>query len=277
MNSDFIIKNSFSKFIEIFGEDSSKFLQSLITNDIQKCKINNPIYSCLLSPQGKFLADFFIIFDSNKYLIEIHEKYINSFLTKLQAYKLRAKVEFTLSDDIESYIFFSENKAEVKNSLISFKDPRSPNIGLKIFLNKENKKNILNIKEYNFIKYEEILMKNLIPYSPNDLIENKSLLLENNFQNINAISWDKGCYVGQEITARMKYRALLKKQIYVLELISGKVDKGADIIINDTNFGKIISISNQYVLCMLKINLVNDKYRNKEKLEINNSIILKFL
>ena len=64
--------------------------------------------------------------------------------------------------------------------------------------------------EYDF--YKKILIINCVPNSVDDLVENKSLLLENNFQNINAIDWNKGCYIGQEITARMKYRALLKKK-----------------------------------------------------------------
>ena len=80
MNTDFFIKNPHSRFLEISGEDRVEFLQGLITNDIKKCKINNPIYSCFLSPQGKFLSDFFIIEQSNKYIIEIDEKYFSSFL-----------------------------------------------------------------------------------------------------------------------------------------------------------------------------------------------------
>ena len=74
------------------------------------------------------------------------------------------------------------------------------------------------------------MIQNKVPYSVFDLQENKSLLLENNFDNINAISWNKGCFVGQEITARMKYRALLKKKIYALKLISGDINIGDKII-----------------------------------------------
>ena len=93
MKEDFFILNSFSKFLEISGEDKAEFLQGLISNDIYKCKSDTPIYSCMLSPQGKFLADFFIIQESDKYLIEIHEKYLESFISKIQIYKLRSKVD----------------------------------------------------------------------------------------------------------------------------------------------------------------------------------------
>ena len=92
-----------------------------------------------------------------------------------------------------------------------------------------------------------------------DLEENKSLLLENNFENLNSISWDKGCYVGQEITARMKYRSLLKKKIYSLEIKDGSPLIGQLIKDDESEFGKIISIKNNSVLAMLKIELAEKK------------------
>ena len=119
--------------------------------------------------------------------------------------------------------------------------------------------------------YKEILMKNLIPYSPDDLIVNKSLLLENNFQNINAISWDKGCYVGQEITARMKYRALLKKKIYTLEIISGSIQVGEKITINDISIGEIISITNKFTIAMLKIDTANALINKDNVIDLPNA------
>ena len=81
MGSDFFICNTHSNFLEIRGEDCAEFLQGLITNDIHKCQKDNPIYSCLLSPQGKFLADFFIAKQPYGYLLEIHDKYFSSFLS----------------------------------------------------------------------------------------------------------------------------------------------------------------------------------------------------
>ena len=109
------------------------------------------------------------------------------------------------------------------------------------------------------------------------MIENKSLLLENNFQNFNAIDWNKGCYVGQEITARMKYRALLRKKIYVLELLSGNMYPGDEIIEKETNFGIVISKINNYILCMLKINLAENKRVDEKNIKINPSTQIKFL
>ena len=279
MEQDYYIKNTFSKFIEIGGSDRANFLQGLITNDIKKCLHNNPIYSCFLSPQGKFLADFFITNLNDHYLIEIHEKFYDAFYSKLKIYKLRSNVEFKQNADLSSLIYFSNNYPLFEKSVIFFNDPRKDDLGLKIYINKFSNflESIKKIKEYEYHVYKKILIKNMIPDSASDLIENKSLLLENNFQNINAIDWDKGCYIGQEITARMKYRALLKKKIYILVLLSGHIHPGDDISENDISFGKVISKIDNYLLCMLKINLVEEKNINKEKIKINSYTQIKFL
>ena len=179
------------------------------------------------------------------------------------------------SETILSYLGI--NKGDSVNYEILNLDPRNSNIGKKLIqydpLIKFNEE-IIEIDEK---KYHEILIQNKVPYSPFDLQENKSLLLENNFDNINAISWNKGCFVGQEITARMKYRALLKKQLYALELISGNINIGDKIIENEVNLGEVISKANQYIFCILKIELVKEKSEKKALLEIDSSTTLKFL
>ena len=280
MEQGYYFKNTFSKFIEISGSDRASFLQGIITNDINKCKEKkNCIYSCFLSPQGKFLADFFITSFENYYLLEINEKFFESFFSKLKIYKLRSKVEFKENINLISFVFFYRDRPPINENINLYPDSRNINLGTKAYIDKKSNSLdiITQLNELSFELYKEKLMKNLVPNSPNDLIENKSLLLENNFQNINAIDWDKGCYIGQEITARMKYRSLLKKKIYVLELLSGNINTGDTIIQKDTNLGNVISKINNYLLCMLKINLVESKNSNKEIIEINPSTQVKFL
>ena len=126
-------------------------------------------------------------------------------------------------------------------------------------------------------EYHEIHIINKIPYSPFDLDQNKSLLLENNFDNINAISWEKGCYVGQEITARMKYRALLKKRIYPLALIKGSPKTKQSICENEIELGKIISMENNSILAMLKIELAESKIKTQKKIKTNDGLVLDFI
>jgi len=276
MTTNYFYKNTKSKFLEISGQDSVPFIQNLITNDINKCKENHFVYSCLLTPQGKFFADFFIFKNKEKYFFEVNDIFYENFLNKLNMYKLRSNINIEEIKLFYSFIIFGELEINNHYEILNF-DPRNNNIGKKLIqydpLIKFNEK-IIEIDEK---KYHEILIKNKVPYSPFDLQENKSLLLENNFDNINAISWNKGCFVGQEITARMKYRALLKKQLYALELISGKINIGDKIIEKGIVLGEVISKANQYIFCILKIELVREKSEKKALLDIDSSTTLKFL
>ena len=276
MTTNYFYKNTKSKFLEISGQDSVPFIQNLITNDINKCKENHFVYSCLLTPQGKFFADFFIFKNKEKYFFEVNDIFYENFLNKLNMYKLRSNINIEEIKLFYSFIIFGELEINNHYEILNF-DPRNNNIGKKLIqydpLIKFNEK-IIEIDEK---KYHEILIKNKVPYSPFDLQENKSLLLENNFDNINAISWNKGCFVGQEITARMKYRALLKKQLYALELISGKINIGDKIIEKEVVLGEVISKANQYIFCILKIELVREKSEKKALLDIDSSTTLKFL
>ena len=138
MQNDYFIKNIYSKFLDISGEDSSEFLQGLITNDINKCKDDKPIYACLLTPQGKFSSDFFIIKYLNHYIIEIHEKYFDSFYSKLKIYKLRSKVEFKENTDLLSLIIFSKHNPLFGKNTIFFDDPRNNNLGVKAYIDKKS-------------------------------------------------------------------------------------------------------------------------------------------
>jgi len=264
-----------SKFFKIIGKDSKTFIQNLITNDIQKCNEGSIIYSCLLTPQGKFLADFFIFNINGNYFFETNEKFYNNLLVRLKIYKLRSNIQIEEVKDFYSYSIFNINYED--DYILKLNDPRNNNLGNKLILNHKIKMKDKNIKEISETEYHEILIATTTPYSPIDILENKSLLLENNFENINAIDWDKGCYVGQEITARMKYRGLLKKKLYSLKLKAGSVLVGDELRINNKKIGKIVSIANSNIFASLNINYVNELKKNNKILTINDSLSFDFL
>ena len=276
MTVPYFYKNSNSQFLSIEGKDSNEFLQNLITNYINKCSEDNIIYSCLLSPQGKFFSDFFILKKDEKYLIETHSFFYEKLLKKLNLYKLRSKVHINEVNNLHSYSVFGDIQKDQDTFIFNI-DPRNKNIGLKLIHLKRDPKILDDLNNISEEKYHEILIQNLVPLSHYDLEENKSLLLENNFENLNSISWDKGCYVGQEITARMKYRALLKKKIYSLEIKDGSPIIGQLIKDNESEFGKIISIKNNFVLAMLKIEVADKKIITKKQIKTNEGLILEFI
>ena len=241
-----------SRFFEISGKDSKSFIQNLITNDIEKCNDGSIIYSCLLTPQGKFLADFFIFNINEKYIFETNDKFYSNLLGRLKIYKLRSDIEIKEINNLNSYSFFNIDYEGDYNVYLN--DPRNINLGKKLITNKKILIEKERLKEINETEYHEILINHTTPYSPFDILENKSLLLENNFDNLNAIDWDKGCYVGQEITARMKYRGLLKKKLYALKIKSGDVLEGDELIVDNKKIGTIVSKANSNIFAALNIN-----------------------
>ena len=178
--------------------------------------------------------------------------------------------------NISSYSIFGEVKME-EDFIVFNIDPRNNNIGKKLIHDSANLQMLSNFTEINEKKYHEILIKNTVPLSHYDLEENKSLLLENNFENLNAISWDKGCYIGQEITARMKYRALLKRRIYSLKLKEGSPKNQQSIIEKESQLGKIISIENKFILAMLKIEIAEEKIKLHQTIKTIDGLVLDFV
>ena len=276
MSVPYFYRNINSKFISIEGEEGSEFLQNLITNDINTCKNDNIIYACLLTPQGKFLSDFFIFRMNDKFIIETHSLFYENLIKKLKIYKLRSKIQINTINKLYSFTFFGEISKDANTVVLNI-DPRNKNIGNKIIHISSNPQLLNNYREISEDEYHAILIKNLVPFSPYDLEENKSLLLENNFDNLNSISWDKGCYVGQEITARMKYRALIKKRVFALNAKSGSPKNQQLIIENGKDLGKIISVKNNLVLAMLKIDFALKKIDSKKPITTDDNLILDFI
>ena len=264
-----------SRFFEISGKDSKSFIQNLITNDIEKCNDGSIIYSCLLTPQGKFLADFFIFNINENYIFETNDKFFNNLLSRLKIYKLRSDIEINEVSNLHSYSIF--NIDYNTENIILLNDPRNINLGKKLILGKEILINDNEAIKINETEYHEILIDNTTPYSPFDILENKSLLLENNFENLNAIDWKKGCYVGQEITARMKYRGLLKKKLYSLYLIKGEIEDNRELLVNNKKIGHIVSKANSKVFAVLNIEFVNELKKSSNQLTLDNSLVFEFL
>ncbi len=264
-----------SRFFKISGKDSKSFIQNLITNDIEKCNDGSIIYSCLLTPQGKFLADFFIFNINENFIFETNDKFYNNLLGRLKIYKLRSDIEINEINNLNSYSLFNIDYEGDYNAYLN--DPRNINLGKKLITDKKILIEKDRLKEINETEYHEILINHTIPYSPFDILENKSLLLENNFDNLNAIDWNKGCYVGQEITARMKYRGLLKKKLYALKIKSGDVLEGDELIVDNKKIGTIVSKANSNIFAALNINFVNEIKNKNQNLVINDSLSFDFL
>ena len=216
--------------IKIEGEDSAKFLQSIITNDINS---ETTIYSLMLTPQGKFLFDFFITPMGNDYFIEISTAQLEPFISKLKLYRLRSKVSITHMPEYGT--IYSHQSLDLPK-LYEYKDPRHAGLGLRTIMLAGNTSSPLNL-------YQEDKYKLAIPEGYTELIQDKSMPLEYGLEHLNAISFTKGCYVGQEVISRTKYQGVIRKAIFRItsEADLSNIIPGSIISISDNKIGTLCS------------------------------------
>jgi folate-binding protein YgfZ len=198
-------------FISIKGTDAARFLQGLLTKNIEKLasELN---YCLMLTPQGKYLYEMFLYKLKDEFIIELYEEHKASFISKLKIYKLRSQVEIIdVSEDYE--VIWSKEKIE--NVRLSLPDPRSNQLGYRSLV-EISKLDLLNIPDTYSCSYKQRKYQlAIIDY--NELIQEKSFPLEYGLDHLNAIDFDKGCYIGQEPISRTKYRGVVRKNIYKIE------------------------------------------------------------
>ena len=284
MEKDQIILLKDRGLILISGEEVKNFLQNIITNDIEKVNLSTSIFSALFTPQGKYLFEFFLIQSKNGYLLDCDNKFTNEIINYLLKYKLRSKIE--ISDISKDYIiglinserFLDIQKNENKTSdTIEFRgsplflDPRNNNLGARIVSPLE--KLYLTIKKLNLkiIKPDTYFAKAHslgIPIKGIENLKDQLFGLEANFEELNAIDFKKGCYIGQENTARMKLKEKLRRRLLPISSTE-KLNLGEEIFYNKTKIGKIL-IEQPYPFGLLKVIDPNvEEFENKELLANN--------
>ncbi len=266
--------------IYIQGDDIKEFLQNIISNDIHKVTDNFSCYASLLTPQGKYLFDFIVLKHKKGYFIDCNKKQINQLYEHLNLYKLRSKVEIlNLSNEFVVAAISREKFLSIENSRDEagftikyredpiFLDPRNKELGARLVVNLE--KLYLSIKELGLKSAENkeyyVQSHKLgIPQMDNDKLQNKIFGIECNFDELNAIDFKKGCYVGQENTARIKLRNKLLKRLLPVQIIDGKINIDDNISSDDENIGKIL-INNDYPFGLIKIKEKNLDFSKKYK------------
>ena len=264
----------------VLGEDVNEFLQNIISNDINKVTNDNSCYTSMFTPQGKYLFDFIIIKHKKGYFFDCEKKQIDDLYKQLNLYKLRSKVEITnLSNEFVVAVISKEKFLSLSNGkdkpghTIQYRedsivlDPRNKDLGGRLIINLE--KLYLSIKELGLKSAENkeyyVQSHKLgIPQMDNDKLQNKIFGIECNFDELNAIDFKKGCYVGQENTARIKLRNKLLKRLLPVQIIDGKINIDDNISSDDENIGKIL-INNDYPFGLIKIKEKNLDFSKKYK------------
>ncbi|MBP9692027.1 MAG: folate-binding protein YgfZ [Alphaproteobacteria bacterium] len=249
--------------IEIEGEDKASFLQGLMTNDIHLVTPSRSIYTLLLTPQGRFLYDLFIMEKEGAYLLEGEASRLEDLLKKLTLYKLRSKVTLKLRPDLTVYALWGEGihhlfnlKEEPGNTQHGiFVDPRLAALGARTL-------DLIYSPNMAFVTPEDYDTHRLelgVPEGGKDLIPEKSIPLECSLDELNAISWTKGCYMGQELTARTKHRGLVRKRLIPVKIEGNAPGTGTKILLKEEPVGEMRSHNGFSGLALLRIEALSSE------------------
>ena len=255
-------------FIQVKGVEAKDFLQNIVTNDLEKVTNDSTVFSSILTPQGKYLFEFFILKLKDTYLIECEEKSTEEIIKLLNYYKLRSKVDLiNLNKKYTAYAITLEKFKEIKNSNLSkgytisyekdliYIDPRSEKLGAKIISKIETVQTKIKKLNLNFADKNKYYKKSFelgIPQINLYKLKDKIFGIENNLDELNGIDFKKGCYVGQENTSRIKLRNKLRRRILPVQKIAGEILENDIIKYKDAEIGKIM-ISDPYCFGLIKV------------------------
>ncbi len=244
--------------LAVGGDEARSFLQGLISNDINKVTADHAIHAALLTPQGKYLHDFFIAQAADgRLLIDCERERLPDLLKRLKMYKLRAKVDLAdVSEDwtVAALPGFSPTLARIKvaspgdaraaDGGVYFIDPRLEELGARAILPSATAEQALGQDGATAGErpaYDLLRLSLGVPDGTRDMIVDKSILLESGFDELHGVDWNKGCYMGQELTARTKYRGLIKKRLMPVEIAGPLPEPGTPLILDGKDVGEIRS------------------------------------
>ena len=262
----------------VHGEDVLEYLQNIITNDVYKVTGSMSCFASLLTPQGKYLFDFIIVKHKKGYFIDCEKKQIDQLYKQLQVYKLRSKVEIlNLSNEFvvaaiskEKFLSF-ENVKEENGFTIKYRedpivlDPRNKELGGRLIINLEKLSlsiENLKLKSVESKDYYDFSFKLGVAQLNTDKLQNKLFGIECNFEELNGLDFKKGCYIGQENTARIKLKDKLSKKLLPIEVLEGSIKIDDQVSINKKELGKIL-ISEKYPFGLIKFKDENFDFDKK--------------
>ena len=253
--------------IAIGGDDRVSFLQALISNDVTELPPGHVRWAALLTPQGKYLCDFFVAAATGRLLIDVEAPAAADLLTRLKRYKLRAKVTFDLLAESGVMLGWGEGAAAafglaapgqgvaIGETMVVV-DPRLERLGIRVIGDSAETSRTLEQAGFiagEFSAWDVMRLEAGVPDGTRDLVAEQSILLEAGFDELHGVSWTKGCYIGQELTARTKYRALIKKRLLPVRITGPAPEFGALVLQNGKEAGEMRSVQGDWGLALLRL------------------------
>jgi folate-binding protein YgfZ len=258
--------------LAVRGGDARPFLQGLTSNDITRIREDQAGYGALLTPQGKFLFDFLIAQEAAQLLLEIELARLEQLRRRLLIYRLRSKVDLEdvstrfavaalIGDDVAGLLDLPPRPgaARVLDQGLVFIDPRLARLGARALLARESAAATLRqlgFAELEPAAYDRLRLTLGVPDGSRDLVIEKSTLLESGFEELNGVDFAKGCFVGQELTARMKYRGLVRKRLLPVVFTGAPPPPGTIIRLGEREAGEMRSGIDGQGLALLRLEQV---------------------
>jgi folate-binding protein YgfZ len=253
--------------LAVSGPDRRAFLQGLVSNDVEKIAADRAIYAALLTAQGKYLHDFIMVAAGDAIWLDAEAGRLADLRRRLSMYRLRAKVTLDELPDLAVAAVFGDGVCGVLDlpeqpgaarpfaGGVALVDPRLMALGARVILPREDIRETLiaaGIAEADFAAYDRHRLALGIPDGSRDLIVEKSILLESGFDELNGVDWQKGCYIGQELTARTKYRGLIKKRLFSVRIDGPAPTPGTILSLDGKEAGEMRSSRDGTGLALLR-------------------------
>jgi len=269
--------------VSLSGPDTREFLQGLITSDMQSVAPSKTRYAALLTPQGKFLFDFFVCERDSTFLLECERSRAADLLKRLTLYKLRAKVELAdVSADYAVCALFAEDLSQGRFEGIQqpgdtipfqdglcFADPRHPRLGYRFILPADRldaATTALGMTPGYPDRYDAFRIELGIPEGGRDIVPDKSFILESNFDELHGVDHKKGCYIGQEVTSRTKRKASLRKRILPVRVFGEMPGPGTPIEAGGAEVGTLLSAQGNAALALIRLDRAQKALENEADL-----------
>lgn len=251
--------------ISVSGDDRASFLQGLISNDTAKAGPAAALWAAFLTPQGKFLYDLFVVEKDGALLLDVEAARAEEFRKKLSLYKLRAKVAVTLT---EMAVYAAPAAAlgldEVAGAAkpfgdgVAFVDPRRAEMGARVLLSGSDVLIAAGLAEGELAEWDARRLELGLPDGSRDMAVDKALLLENGFDELGGVDFNKGCYMGQELTARTKYRGLIKKRLLPVTIDGPAPAPGTPLTAGGAEAGEMRSSCGTQGLALVRLDHLHD-------------------
>lgn len=251
------------------GPDTRAFLQGVVSNDVEKVSPSRAIWAAFLTPQGKYLHDFFVFQFGEAVVLDCERARADDLVRRLGMYRLRSKVSVSnASERFAIGAVFGDGALKAAglgaeaglaasfSGGVAFVDPRLSEAGGRILLPEENFDRALGecgLTPVAFEQYDRLRLSLGLPDGSRDLAVEKTILLEAGFDELNGVDWDKGCFLGQELTARTKYRGLVKKRLVPVEIEGPPPPPDSPIRLGDREVGELRSVSDGWGLALIRL------------------------